>query len=153
MDGARAIIAQHRAEEWKAAISDAVHEDPGAALHEIEKGLDDPDPAAAAKALMLEYAATFAAHAGRSVSEFLAEERFSLEERLPAPAQGRVTAELIESCGDISLVIWAGGEVHTIAIFPAQRSVVASAWRSAVVQNVAQFTNAKTLADVAAEPL
>ena len=117
--------------------------DPGEAYHEIELAMDDPDLREAAKSLMREHALLFASLSGRSEAEVMAEAGMTLSERLPPPAQGRVTARFYED-DERRLVIWFDNVAYTIAVFPEQSNPVASGWQSTVIRSVVKLTQART---------
>jgi hypothetical protein len=144
---AQVIIMAHKAEDFRLLVEGLVGTDPGRAFHEIEQAMDDPDLKEESKRLMRRHASLFAAHAGRHRAQIMAEAGLSLDERLPAPASGRVTAQLVEENGEMRLVVWVGGP-ETIAVFPKTASPAASAWQSRIVQLVVEETGARTLDDL-----
>jgi len=137
------IIQAYRIAEWRAAVEEAIPEDPGAALHAIEEALNDPYLHDEALELHEEYVDEFAILSDREPWEIKVE----LSDRPQGAREGRgvrpPALTLAHGMGNHRLLAWVEGIGKEIAVFPRQDDPVLRAWQNSVLSTLREHLNVR----------
>lgn len=141
---AKKLIAPHTG--WRREIDTLMQVDPGAAYHEIEKALRDPDRGDLAKEALVAHAVQLGLYADRDPGEILAEAGVNFEERFP---DGQVNGSLVYYENSGSLVYWEDGKPYTVAEFAEPETPMGETWRNKVLRLLKKELGIRTYDDKA----